>query len=537
MAIITATIRATIRGAHVRTGALPALGLIAVLGLGGCHHGTPSGNGTPVAVTNPCSTKLSALTSTIPQGSLSTPADVDCFAWQGFIALNWRADPAKPGYPDPAATVATLGTPGDMSPKVWETYREAASVFGPVIKGDWLDKRPAVKPLTRTSKFGSLDLTDIAQAGSGHHWLTSQRHEVTYFEVMMNRDEFLFVTTQKPQFDLTTAAGQLACAKQPGQVLRGDGPPVNPPPKGPLRGAFNMPEGTQDGWDDVDCQGNIGHYGADGAMEIKASWTPLPADHSLDYRYKTAIAEIQDPVTKTMRKVTVGLVGMHIARKRFPRHEWSWATFEHIDNSPDEAAGGGWSRPALPANANQKPGQGFTFFNPRCNPAKDAYRCVHNAPPTPCLLGSHQCQPYDAPMQITRLNQVGTTANQVTAYFWSLLPPKSVFNYYRLIDVQWPTKPGDPLPPGQTLPLPQGDPTPKGSAGGVTQIVANSTLESFQQTSNACMDCHANYAQIASPQLLHGDANGLRRITRGTANTPAPYGSDYSFIFAGETKR
>ena len=51
------------------------------------------------------------------------------------------------------------------------------------------------------------------------------------------------------------------------------------------------------------------------------------------------------------------------------------------------------------------------------------------------------------------------------------------------------------------------------------------------------MDCHANYAQIASPQLLRGDANGLRRITKGTANTPAPYGSDYSFLFASETKR
>ncbi|MBM0514115.1 hypothetical protein, partial [Aeromonas hydrophila] len=74
---------------------------------------------------------------------------------------------------------------------------------------------PTAKVLSRTSKFGAADLSDIYQAGSGHHWLTNARGDLTYYEIMMNRDEYEFITTQK--FDLTSAAGQLACASQPGK--------------------------------------------------------------------------------------------------------------------------------------------------------------------------------------------------------------------------------------------------------------------------------------------------------------------------------
>ena len=201
------------------------------------------------------------------------------------------------------------------------------------------------------------------------------------------RDEFEFIT--QANFDLTTAAGQLACASQPGKIIS-DGPP---PAKGPLRGGLNFPAGIQAGWDDTDCAGNIAAYGAGvGAMEIKAAWTPLPADHKLDYRYKTAQAEIQDPVSKTKRTVTVGLVGLHIARKRFPKLPWVWATFEQIDNSPDEASNGGFSPPVLPPNPNRKPAPGFTFFNPTCDSKKDpTYGCKHDLPPRVCGTSGMVC--------------------------------------------------------------------------------------------------------------------------------------------------
>ncbi|OYY89658.1 MAG: hypothetical protein B7Y45_11050 [Sphingomonas sp. 28-66-16] len=529
---------------RVRQAALPLLVVAAAaIGLAGCTRGaTPStGNATsgatPVAVANPCGVLAPTGTPALPSNPGDDQTQIDCSAWQAFIALNWQADPNKPGFPDPNAAWPSFGTPGDMRPKVWESYLEASAVFGGTtpLKGMWQAKRPA-KQLTRTSKFGPLDLTSIAQAGSGDHWLTNQRGDVTYYEILMNQDEFEFIT--QTGFDLTTAAGQLACATQPGKPIS-DGPP--PPPDAPKRGGLNFPAGQQPGWDDTDCAGNIASFGQGvGAIEIKASWTPLPADHSLDYRYKTALAQIQDPKTKTMRTVTVGLTGLHIARKRFPRLPWVWATFEHIDNTPDEAANGGFTAPTLPANANQRPSPGYTFFNPGCTPQSDpTYGCRHNFPPRPCGTGGI-CMPYDAPMQITRLNPVGATANGVTAYVWSLLPAKSVFNYYRLIDVQWPqTGIANPVPgPGLKVPLTMGNPMPQGNAGGTTQIVADTTMESFQQSSNSCMDCHV-YASIASPATVQARTPGkLLKVAKPAPKDPAAsYAADYSFTFLAETRR
>lgn len=516
------------------------------LALAACN-GPSTGNeaggnaaGAQTAVANPCGNFAPSKTSTLPVQTGTSQIELDCSAWQAFIALNWKADPAKRGYPDGSAQWASFGTPGDTSPTVWESYWEASSVFSSTtpLVGRWQTKMPGVKSLVRTSKFGSLDLKDIDQAGSGHHWLTSQRGEITYYEVMMNRDEFEFITTN----NLTTAAGQLACVTQPGKPIS-DGPP--PPPDAPKRGGLNMPAGMANGWDDTDCVGNIAAYGDGvGAMEIKAAWAPLPADGSLNYRYKTAIAEIQDPVTRAKRQVTVGLVGLHIIRKRFPRLPWIWATFEHIDNSPDEGGPNGWTAPTLPANPNQRPSPGYMYFNPNCNPQTDkAYKCVHNAPPTTrCLLGTNPatCQPFNAPMQITRINPVDAVANSVTAYVWSLLPAQSVFNYYRLINVQWPQQgigqPPQNIPPGPGLrvPLYMGNPTPQGNAGGPTQIVANTTLESFQQKSNSCMDCHV-YASIYTANTQ--EAAGLRRGGKTLQAGQLPYASDYSFIFLSETKR
>jgi len=514
------------------------------LGLAACKPTAPAGNAVALAtpVANPCGAFAPTQTPALPVNPGNDQTQVDCAAWGAFIALNWRADPARPGFPDPAADWASFGTPGDDSPKVWESYLEASNVFGDKapLKGMWQARRPGIKALSRLSKLGNLDLSAIAQAGSGDHWLTNQRGDVTYYEVLMNQDEFEFIT--QDHFDLTTAAGQLACATQPGKPVS-DGPPIKPPypPGTVLRGGINFPAGQANGWDDTDCTGNIHAFGQGvGAMEVKAAWTPLPADHSLDYRYKTAQAEILDPTTKKVRTVTVGLTGLHIIRKRFPRLPWVWATFEQIDNSPDEAAGGGFTPPALPANPNQKASPGFTFFNRGCDPAKDkVYACKHNAPPTPCGTAGTPCDPYTAPMQITRINPVGATANGVTAYVWGMLPARSVFNYYRLVDVQWPqTGIATPTPgPGLRTPLTYGNPKPQGAAGGPTQIVANTTLESFQQSSNACMDCHV-YAPIASPQLLAATGpHGLRKVAKPGAGAAAPYAADYSFLFVSETKR
>jgi len=467
------------------------------------------------------------LNTTLPTtfNSVSGQLAADCMAWQSFISLNWAADPNNPGEPNPAIPASAFGTPGDTSPKVWETYLEASAVFNAQkgqAKALWAAKRPAIKSLTRLSKQGAADLSlsGIGQAVDGK-WLTSQSGQLTYYEVRMNKDEYQFITTNVfSGSDLTTYVGQAACASAKGGLILPQGGGANPSAK-----------------QDTDCLGNLTSYGANvGVIEIKAAWVPLPADHSLDYRYKTAIAQITAP-GGGVTQVTVGLVGLHIIRKVPGAPQFVWATFEQVDNSPDEA-NGGFKAPSLPANPNRKPLGSYTYFSPNCTTAGDpTYQCVHNVlPGNPCDAKGQPagCDPYKAPMQVTRMVPVDATANSVTAYVWSLLPPASVYNYYRLINVQWPNAPSV-VKAGATVPLPGGNITPASQSG----IVANTTLETYQQTQNACMDCH-QYASVATPTnrttaMLAGRATPKvrpRNLAQGGA-----YASDYSFVFVSETVR
>ncbi len=471
-----------------------------------------------------------SLTPTLPTQFVTLGAQLgaDCMAWQTFIALNWAADPNNPGHPNPKIPAAAFGTPGDTSAKVWESYLLASAVFNPPATGKlrWMAARPAMKVLSRTSKQGPTDLSlsGISQAGNGK-WLTDQGSGLTYYEVRINQDEFAFITTNVFKgADLTTYAGQAVCASQPGQGGKG---------------GLNLPGGggtTPTATLDVNCQGKPTMYGQNvGAIEIKAAWIALPADHSLDYRYKTATAQITDPFGK-VSSATVGLVGLHIIHKVPGAQQFVWATFEQIDNTPDDA-GPSFTPPVLPPNPNRLPLAGYTFFNTQCVPGSDpTYQCQHNLlPGTPCDASGQPagCFPYSAPMQITRIVSVDSVANSVTGSAWSLLPANSVFNYYRLINVQWPNS-STPIPPKSTTPLARGDITPPNSAG----IVANTTMETFQQTKTSCMDCHqaAPIAQPSQKRLLAVAGHTVRRVQlQGLLSSSAPLASDYSFVFATET--
>jgi hypothetical protein len=438
-------------------------------------------------------------------GSLSQQRGADCLAWQTFIALNWIADPNNAGHPLPNAP---FGAPGSTSPVVWETFHEATAVFSG--QGRSLSAGGAgglsLKSLVRNSKFdgSGVALSGIGQAGPGY-WLTSQSGELTFYEVRMNQDEFMYIT--KNVYDLTTASGQQSCAT--------------------AAGGFVLPAG---GGGDKDCNGSPAKYGDDvGAIEIKAAWVPLPADGSLNYRYKTSVAQITDPYGNVSRR-TVGLVGLHIIRRLKNAPQLLWATFEQVDNTPD-AKGSGWQPATLPPNPNwstaTQPGPkfGYTYFNTNCNPATDRYQCALNKPPagadgkTPFPCDSHGqpqgCYPYNARMQVVRRVPVDATdANPVTAYVWSLLTPNSVFNYYRLINVQWPQNPAS-LKPGSAPPLPTGTITPSSGTG----IVANATLETFEQDRNSCMDCH-QYAGVAKIGASRGAR--LPPARRNARRVPSP---------------
>ncbi|RUL77513.1 hypothetical protein [Dyella choica] len=441
----------------------------------------------------------------------------DCLAWQEFIYLNWRAQPGNPGNPDPTASAADFGLPTDIQPKVWESYESLGEVFGTSKKAS-KSSGPKLLQLADTSEFANIHLLSIGQAGNGK-WLTSQGGDLVYYDVRLNLDEAQFIQ----QNHLTTFAGQQACASNQQAQQKGVG-------------GLNLPQG---GGQDTDCSGNPQTYGLNlGTIELKSSWVQLPADHSLDYRYLTTQANIVPPIGKPYT-ATVGLVGLHIIHKMQGGPQFVWATFEQIDNDPDNNNGNP-QPPQLPPNSNQQPSPGYVFYSASCTPATDPfYQCKPNElPGTACttLAPPYQpagCDPYNAPNQVTRIYSVDSTANSATGYAWTLMPANSVFNYYRLIEVQWPNAPS-PLPPGSTTPLTTGDITPNAS----TLITANSTAETYVQNTHTCLSCHMN-APIATPSsvaLMRVQNGSMQRqilLGKQTTNT---YASDYSFIFTAGTQ-
>ncbi len=512
-----------------------SLAAVLSLGLGG-----PAVLAQTASVTNPCSAigvtqvQLKPVLPAYFSTAMKNQTAADCFAWQEFIYANWKADPNNPGLPDPNAQPSSFGTPNDTAATVWESFLSATQVFSqPAARARtaWMAKRPVVKMLTKLSKLGDavLNLASIGQAGDGK-WITDQRGVPAFYEIRLNLDEYAYITTNVFNgSDLATFAGQRACASQPGKNGRG---------------GFNLPAGNASGNTDVDCLGNVATYGQGvGAIEIKAAWVALPADGSLNYRYKTSLAQYTLPGGETVQ-ATMGLVGLHIIHKVPGANQFIWATFEQIDNDPDDNNGNPVA-PTLPANPNRKASPGYTFFNTSCNPQTDTYyHCVPNTlPGDACPIGKPPtpgCFPYSAPMQITRITPVDSQANSVNGYAWSLQPADSVFNYYRLIDVQWPNS-SSPVPPKSTVPLSTGDITPSSA----NRIVANTTLETYMQTKNSCMDCH-QYASIAQPSrqslVLRAGRYVRRVLIMGPNKAPAAtgnpaYASDYSFVFPAETRQ
>lgn len=446
----------------------------------------------------------------------SVQAGADCVAWQEFIYLNWQADPARPGTPA-AAPASAFGTPGVTTPTVWQTFSTAPAVFDPATRA------------ARSTAPGTLLLRETRQTGGG--WLTTQSGSPTYYEVRINQDEADYITEN----GLTTFAGQAACVQG--------------------TGGLNLPHGGSAGRPaadkDTDCQGNVRRYGQDvGAIEIKAAWIVLPADGSLDARYEIARATVTDPSSSSTRQATVGLVGLHIVHKLPGATQLMWETFEQIDNAPDAGSAG---HPVLPANA-PAPLPGYTYYDAACVPATDAHGCVANARPAARCLRLQAtpppgCPPRSAPVQVTRLTPITAEVDDATARVWGAIQharapgsPLSVFNYYRLVDVQWPAQDVAPVPPRARLPLPAQDMIPTDS----TRYVANATMETFVQQTRSCLDCHQN-AAIARPpaQPVPAPARaltaaGIRQALRGTTAPGAPtpaYASDYSFVFAAETRR
>jgi hypothetical protein len=408
--------------------------------------------------------------------AFNNQSQVDCFAWQEFISLNWPVNPN--GY---------FGAPGDYSLVTWETYMPKNVLFQPggvpppkwgtlvspqfaaKFKSQRLLMNPTqTKLLTFTRKFadgdsiGGLNPDQAAPFGKPS-WLGAQNKTNVWYEIMLNKDYYDFVTKN----------GYYNAINQHDSVKNGT----------PL----NFPAGV--------------YNGAVGAIELKAAWMEVDNIKSPKWqRYKLSKAIVFDSTSQKLRETMVALVGLHILHKTQNQPTWVWATFEHTDNVPD-------------IDGEAPPPYGYNFYNSNCTPQKVSLAgggtatvvCTANTAP-PYYLS----QATAVPIQVTRTNKIDledavpvndSMQNNIRKFY-----PKSVFQYYQLVDAIWSQQ----LQPDATKPIQRPFPLNTSAMQSGVLIVANTTLESYVQNTNTCFSCHkfssiAPYANDTANNNIFGD--------------------------------
>lgn len=375
------------------------------------------------------------------------------YGWQLFIAMNWPAQASERGVADPSQTI------GNQSiPTVWETFKTPDEVFladgsQPVNWSTYATNLPpecnqlSIKKtkhrqhlLSQLSKVrgggasnSEVKLTDQVAGGS----LTDQNQNLVRYSITFNQSIFDFI--------------------------------------------YNG------GYYNVEGQANLKNVNFNsGSIETKAAWRIMTAKDADSVRYLRRMAYVYTPANTgspaTCAYQEVGLVGLHIIHKvtfsikGVSYTRWVWTTFEQVDNVP-------------PFGSPYKPGVDptrtlpYSFFNTCCNNPKQ-----------PCMY-ENLCnynrttasgRPITTPTEVIRTMNIGqeaATLNPTIQAQLAAAQANSPFQYYQLINVQWPQKPDQP---------PFGNPSPP--------TLANTTMETYIPQSN-CVGCHYTAATAYSSKV------------------------------------
>jgi len=370
--------------------------------------------------------------------------EFDLWSWQTFLALNWPTDDGGHALPGIGANGAPRWSLWHTSPSIFQVDGARPTACGQSAKGPALRaSRDLSKPISRglspfsakaqadsdprltrhlgvVSAVGELhaeNLDEITQAFSGP--LVDQNREFVFYEMLIDPNEVGFLCSNS----FYNINGQVA-----------------------FKGSkMEFPEGTSQ------AEGS-------GSTELKLAWkvlTPKKDDFS---RFLTSVAWIKDPQpdgTSKDRKVTVGLVGMHIGHKTKSSPQWIWSTFEHVDNLDVDSL----------AHPTLKP----SFRDPNCD------LCAVNQQPAP--MGKSYAR---TPVQVWRAIPIPAEKMSLNAQAQAALGQLgSVLQYYQLIDTQWPTQPlTKPSPWNGALP----DAVANKAGGHPTPVyLTNVTMETYFQ--------------------------------------------------------
>jgi hypothetical protein len=286
--------------------------------------------------------------------------DVAKFAWQEFLALNWKASidsVPSPGHP-PSATNPrgtadgkwnySMPTPAYPNPVVWQTYAQTTelrpnaplttpwnsltypkySYQAPIAQGGPGFSNTLWNNLDEDSEIGSCDIY-------AHYAKTSQN--LVLFQVKVNKDEYEYVRTAygpTQNLPVVPASGKvppcpnnaLLCNTQAKVATNIVNPPYAYYPG--ATSTCNCPPGQAIC---LPC-GKLGSP-VTGAIEVKTAWRKLtPQDIPAHFFTTTAIYyDVNANGQLAYYNGTFGLVGMHIIHKTTNFPDFVFATFEQVE--------------------------------------------------------------------------------------------------------------------------------------------------------------------------------------------------------------
>ena len=411
---------------------LPALAALLLLA-------APSAHADPCGLT-PDLSAPPALTDVCGAGSGPPPilARFDTLAWQTFLRLVWPASNIR-GIPDDHATLTAAGhllTFGTMKAR-WEVFPEP--VHHPAAWNTWPATAEPCAGQSRLQYPGQLVLGSFHEFGNVTepqfnnllNGLAAQNHTFVRYLAAFDQNEFNLITANG-FYEPNVVQNRLT---QWPALAPGD--------------PFNAQNDT---------------------IIIKTAWVELREDVPQAQQLKPSRffwrpAWVQDHITGACTLKRMALVGMHIIHKTASRSAWIWATFEQIDNVPDNGT---------------PPGRRYTFNN-------GGFGAV-STPPTDWRLS--KLIPTAA--NIRRFQNIEKPTRDINAAWQAAFARvDSVWQYYRLVMTQWPSR----LQP--YTPADQDTPTPPCNMTNNT-ATANVTMETFfQQPAQCngiqltCMSCHA----------------------------------------------
>ena len=214
---------------------------------------------------------------------------VNVFAWETFLAINWPALSTQAGMPDTSKTIAGPGQ------RVWETWKETSEVY--LVDGQkpapWGQSmtipglKKGIKVLSRWSKndeFLNDDLQPTKANGALPGTLTDQDSNIVYYEIRLNEVLFDYIVQNGYYNASTQAKAKLISAPA-------------------------------------------------GSMLIKAAWKQLDFNEAKNYLVVDAYVSDQPDRKKAKYQLKkMGLVGLHIMHKTPDAPQWIWSTHEQVQN-------------------------------------------------------------------------------------------------------------------------------------------------------------------------------------------------------------